>query len=303
MSTRRKGFIKGPSGRQLRPLTRDRDMRLRSRLAAMDMTTADAAAGLPAEADSTVASYATADFDVRRLRGLEIMILGAGSVGGYLAWALAQAQLKIHLFDSKKVERKHTRSGRTIYDHSQIGQFKVHAAREKIERNFTGTTLVPAAYDVGEVPDGEWVKRFQKAALVVVVIDDPAQIVRINRLGYSITELLQCGVHRQGRSSHIAFSIPQQTPCLACTLGISSAQDIRRLDSEPAAGIDISLTAQLGARLAMDLLHRKVTGQPISRWDATKNLVYISNTQDITPDGPGIVLESAQRRPACSICH
>lgn len=300
----RKKFLKSPSGLSIKPVIHDKDIALRSRLESVDITSFDFRPELPSKSSARVPSYATANFDITRLRGLEIIVFGAGSVGSYLAQALAQAQLKIHLFDSKRVEEKHTQSGRTIYDSTQIRQLKVYAAKEKIESNFIGTEILPAAYNVAELPDIDLIKRFKKAAIVILVIDDPVQIVRINRLCYPVTELVQCGIHRQGHSSHIAFTIPHQTPCLACTLGITSQRDIRRLDSEPAAGIDISIASQLAARIALDLLHSKITGKSITRWDATKNLVYISNTQQITPDSPGIHYDKGSpRRADCDICR
>ena len=299
----KKAFVKSPSGLNIRPTVRDKDRALRDRLESHSLMPVTFQPGPPSESGVPAPSYATADFDMAPLRALEIIGFGAGSVGGHLNWALAPAQVRIHLFDSGRVKPKHTQSARTIYDASQIGQFKVHAAKEKIESSFIGTTIIPVAANVAELPDTDLIQRFRQAAIVLVAIDDADQIVRINRLCYPITEMVQCGVHRQGRSSHIAFSIPQQTPCLACTLGITSPRDIHRLDSEPAAGIDISIAAQLTARITMDLLHRKVTGKPIHRWNVGKNLLYISNSQQVTPDGPGIHYESGSRRADCVICR
>jgi hypothetical protein len=250
-------------------------------------------------------SYATKELDIRRLYGKQIVAFGAGSVGGYTVRAIAPAQLVIHLFDSKKVEPKHTQTDRTIYDSTQIGQLKVKAAQYKIESNFIGTKIIPKACDVAEVPDVELISLFKQSAIVILAIDDPVQILRINRLGYGLVEIVQIGIHRQGRSGHIAFSVPHRTPCLACTLNITSQQDIHRLDSEPASGVDIAFVSVHAARVAMELIYSKITGRPITRWDPTRNLIYVSNTkQDVTPDGPGIHYESSQqRRPDCRICQ
>ena len=299
----KKKFLKSPSGFNIKPTVHDRDLALKNRLSSLPVSSYQFCLDLPSESTGQGPSYATKDFDIARLQGLEIIIFGAGSVGSYLAWSLATAQVRIHLLDSKKVEAKHTRSARTIYDRTQIGQFKVYAAKQKIENNFIGTKIVPAAYNVAELSDIDLIERFKKAAIVVLVIDDPTQIIRINRLCYPLTALVQCGIHRQGNSSHISFSIPNQTSCLECTLGITTQGDIHRLDSEPAAGIDISITSQIASRLAMDILYSQVTGNPISRLDVAKNLIYISNTQQITPDGPGIKYESSPRRADCRICR
>lgn len=257
-----------------------------------------------AKASSSTTSYATKDFDMRRLRWQQIVMLGAGSVGSHTLSALGSAQLKILLFDSDRVEFKNTQSGRTIYNSTHVGQLKVHAAKEIIENSFIGTKVLPAAYNVAEIPDAQLVEYFKESILVVLLIDDPVQIERINTLAYKHISIVQAGVHRQGRSGHIAFTIPGQTPCLACTLGISSHQDIHRLDSEPAAGIDISIISQQTARVALELMHSQITGRPITRWEPGQNLIYISNTrEDITPDGPGITYESSSRRADCDICR
>jgi hypothetical protein len=249
-------------------------------------------------------SYATKEFDIRYLGGQKIIIFGAGSVGGYILWNLATAQLKVHLFDSKKVEFKHTQSGRTIYNSTHVGKLKVHAAKEIIENNFIGTKVLPSASSVAEIPDTQLIEYFKDSVLVVLVIDAPRQIERINRLAYNHISIVQAGVHRQGKSGHVAFTIKDRTPCLACTLGISSHHDIHRLDSEPAAGIDISIISQQTARVAMELMQSRITGKPITRWKPDQNFIYISNTrQDITPDGPGMIFESSKRRSSCSVCH
>jgi hypothetical protein len=98
--------------------------------------------------------------------------------------------------------------------------------------------------------------------------------------------------------------MPLLTPCLRCTLGISSARDIRRLDSEPANSLDIITLAQQAARFATDIVYSKVSGRQITRWDTSMNLVYLSNRIDeFSPAGPGLRYEASQKRPGCAICH
>jgi hypothetical protein len=62
--------------------------------------------------------------------------------------------------------------------------------------------------------------------------------------------------------------------------------------------------AQQAARIAVDISYSKVTGQHISRWDTSKNLVYIANTkQTLSPDGPGMKFEGSQRQTGCPVCN
>jgi len=250
-------------------------------------------------------AYSTESFDSRAIVGAEVTMLGVGSVGSHCTSHLAPAQLRINCVDDKEVQPRHTQGGRTIYDPSQIGLRKVDALRAKVERNWPGTTVIPYPYKTSDIPDAELLDIFARSLVVVLAMDDPDEILRVARLAYPVTDLVQVAMHAQAKSGHIALSIPFVTPCLACTLGISRAGQIRRLDSEAGNAWDIITVAQLTARVVIDLLYSKIAGQPITRWDASKNLIYIANTaQEISPDGPGITYEGSRKRPGgCPICN
>lgn len=249
-------------------------------------------------------SYNTEIFDSRKLPGSQVTILGNGSVGSHLAQNLGPAQLRLNIIDVKNVEPKHTEGGRTAFDPSQIGVRKVEASRDKIESSFPGTKVTPYPYKTSDIPDTELLQMFAVSFAVVLAIDDPSEILRIARLAYPVTELVQVAMHAGAMSGHIALSIPFVTPCLACTLNVSRPNDIHRRNSEPANSWDIITVAQLAARLVIDIIYSKVSGQPITRWDTSKNLIYIANTrQELSPDGPGLYFESSQKRPDCSICN
>jgi hypothetical protein len=247
--------------------------------------------------------YHTETFDIRRLTGREVTILGAGSVGGYVAFFLGPAHLVLNIVDLKKVESRHTEAGRTIYDRTQIGLWKVHAAKQKVERDHAGTTVNPYPFDVAEIPDRPLMDLFARSQVVIVAIDDPRQVLRVNDRAYAIVELIQVAMHREALTGHLALSRPCVTPCLRCTLHVDSPQQIHRLDSERGNSLDIVNVAQLAARIALDIVYSKVTGRPVSRWDTTKNLIFITNTkQDVSPDGPGLTFEGSRSRPGCPIC-
>jgi molybdopterin/thiamine biosynthesis adenylyltransferase len=238
------------------------------------------------------------------LHGSELTQIGAGSVGSHLAYRLSPAGLRLNLLDSGTVKAKHTEHGRTIYAATQIGMKKVHAAKQKLEREFPGTKINAYAYGTAEVPDSEFKSMFARSLVVILVIDDGPEILRLAALAYPITEFIHAAMHRNGDSGHVAISVPFVTPCLQCTLGISQATDIRTLTSEPANSLDIIQIAEYSARMALDIAHSKVTGRRISRWDTSKNLIYIANTrEELSPDGPGVHYEAtSQRRPGCVVC-
>jgi molybdopterin/thiamine biosynthesis adenylyltransferase len=242
--------------------------------------------------------------DVSRLAGHVVTILGVGSVGGRIAADLAPARLKLNLLDFKTVQPKHTREGRTIYRAYQVGKKKVYAAKEMLERDYPGTVINPFPYNLLEVPQIE-LRRMMAASLVVALaIDDPAGILDINDIGYELVELVKPGVHIEARSGHIAFSLPHVTPCLRCTLDITNASDLHRLDAEPGSSWHIQRVAHEAAAIVLELAYAKVTGRAVTGFDLGKNLIYIANTREnLSPDGPGIRFEASRRRPGCPICN
>lgn len=249
-------------------------------------------------------NYNTDAKDIGKLAGSELTVVGAGSVGSHLSYALGPAGLSINSIDYKKVQLKHTRSARTVYDRTQIGLKKVYALKQKTERDFPGAKINPYPFNVTEIPDAELRTMFARSLAVILAIDDPTQMLRISDLAYPITEIVQVALHTRAESGHIAISIPFVTPCLRCTLDIQDAQEIHRLDGEPANSLDIVTVAQQAARIAVDIIYSKITGRHITRWDTSRNLIYIANTkQKLSPEGPGFRFESSQKLPGCSICN
>ena|GEM_PF-1893525 len=248
--------------------------------------------------------YSTPESDLRRVAGCTVTLFGAGSVGSFWGTSLGAAKLTLNVIDCKRVEYKHVQGGRTAYDSTQIGMMKVDALKQKIEAEHLGASVRPYPFDVSEITTLDLRDMIQSSWLVLLAIDDPVQILRISDLAYPVVEVVQTGVHAQGNSGHIAISMPLITPCLRCTLGISGSSDIRRLDSEPSSSHDIAAIAHHGARFSLDIVYSKAADRQISRWDTSKNLVYLSNRADqFSPDGPGLHYEASQKRPGCPICN
>lgn len=254
---------------------------------------------------SSEVDYSTPDSDPRRLYGRTVTLFGAGSVGGGMLERLASAPLRINLIDDKKVEKKHVQGGRTIYEPGHIGMYKVHAAKLRMQRDHPAATVIPMVYNVREILTSELQALIQESVMLVIAIDDPEQILRISDLAYGHVELIQAGVHRQARSGHVAISMPRVTACLRCTLGVTDSEPIRRLDSEAANSVDIGTVIQHAAGIAMEIIYSKVMGRRITRWDTSKNLLYITNVRDDTfsPDGPGLSWDSGRKRSGCTICN
>jgi len=110
-------------------------------------------------------------------------------------------------------------------------------------------------------------------------------------------------MHQGADSGHVILTIPGVSACLRCCLGLKSAGDIHTLHGEPGLGVDIKSLANLCVSLALEIIYSKATGRHIERWDLGKNIFYLANKRGpLSPDGPAVVLEAAQKRPGCQVC-
>jgi hypothetical protein len=300
-------WFKMPDGRFAKPQIRKLELYLKSRRPQGTVVERPVPPGGPlqgAPSSDLPSDDNPGQFDPETLSGHEIAILGAGAVGSYLAFFMAVAGLVLHIIDFKKVEPKHLRGRRTVYTPDCLGLFKVEALKRRIEADRAGALVRTYPCNVSQFTMSDLKAMFQRCLIVILAIDDPEQIVRVGDLAYAIVELMHVAMHARGKSSHIITSAPGLTPCLRCTLQISTARDIHRLDREPANSLDIMNLAQHAATFATDIAYSKVTGCRITRWDTSKNLIYIANTrEELSPGGPGLHYESSQKRPGCSVCN
>jgi molybdopterin/thiamine biosynthesis adenylyltransferase len=242
--------------------------------------------------------------DLNALEGLAVLIIGCGAIGGYVASMLAAAAaLTIFIIDFDVVDYRHTQGARTIFEARHVRRKKVYAAKEKLERQYPLSRIVPYPYDVLQLPDIVLTQLARKADVVIDAIDAGAGMLRINDLLYPIVEVLHAGVHPEAASGHVILTSPFATPCLRCCMDIDSADGVHTLDAEPALGSDIRAIANHTVTIALELMHARVTGRPIERWDVSRNIFYIANRQGRhSPDGPGVILQQGHKRHGCPVC-
>jgi molybdopterin/thiamine biosynthesis adenylyltransferase len=259
---------------------------------------------------SATAHGNTTDSDTHRdiissdiIGGSEILIFGAGAVGSYMVRSLAPLGVIINLVDFDIVDAKHTRDGRTIYEPAQVNKKKVFAAKYIVERDFPQTTVNPYPYNVLAIPATELIRLAKKTAIVINAIDDSTAMLQVNDILYGIAEVLYIALHAKAASGHIILTIPYMSACLRCSLDVNSSSDMRTLHGEAGSGLDIRTVANQGAVVAAEIIRAKKTGLLIERWDITKNIFYLANKRDeLSPDGPGVHMEKAEKRPQCPIC-
>lgn len=242
--------------------------------------------------------------DTTRLEGCEVVIIGAGTVGSNTAYLLAAAaSLVIHLIDFDNITFQNTRGGRTIYTPGQVRQKKVFAAKERIKRDFPACTVHPYQCNVMDLQESELRRLAKKAAIVINAIDDAAGMLYVNNVLYWLVELLFPALHSGAHTGQIILTFPYASACLRCCLGINSAAQIRTLHGEPALASDIRTVANYCVTIAMEIMFSKVTASPTQQWDITKNIFYFANRREpLSPDGPGVHLQRAEKRQGCPIC-
>jgi len=242
--------------------------------------------------------------DPQLLAGGKVLVLGAGSVGSWTAYSLASvAPVLITLVDYDKVEPDNIAGGRTIYEASHCGMQKVLAAKSKIERDYPQSTVGAVAANVMDLTDDRLQSLTEGSLVVIAAIDDGKALFRVNRLMYPRNQVLYPGVHTGAHSGHIIITTPCVSACLECCLGVNSRDDIHTLHAEPGLSLDIRNISNYCAILALEIMYCKVTGQPIKRWDTSKNVIYIINKRERQSRyGPGVRLERAKSRPFCRIC-
>ena len=128
-------------------------------------------------------------------------------------------------------------------------------------------------------------------------------MLRINALLYSRIQVLYPALHSAAKTGHIILTTPGTSACLRCSMEIEDPHEIQTLHGEPGSGLDIRNVANHCANLACQLMYAQKHQQDINWSDSAKNIFYFSNARNqVSPDGPGILLQAARRRTGCPVC-
>lgn len=209
------------------------------------------------------------------------------------------------LVDFDIIEEKDAQGIRTIFEPSQVGQEKVYGAKDLIQSRFPGSVVNPWPFNILDLPDDQLRTLALRAALMIVAINDPEAVWKINTICYPLLEVLYVACHRGAVSGHLLFTVPWVSACLRCCLDITSPDHLQQLRAEPGLALDFDSVAPQASRLAVDLMYAKVLGRTIDRFDVTKNVWYITSRRDpnLSPDGPAILLQKGSKQPGCPVCN
>lgn len=241
----------------------------------------------------------TADFHARHaglfpataLDDKRVLLIGAGSVGSFLAELLVRSGvLHVAVVDMDTVSS--TNLCRTVYDERDIGASKVAALKVHLHAVRKDIDVDARHVDVGEVDDDELARWIDDSDLVIAVTDHPPTQSRVAALSYHRKPAVFAGAYAKGTGGEVLFTLPNETPCYHCVLG-SIREDHRpnrgkfdyglstgQLAAEPALGVDILHVTTCAAKVALALLLRGTNSTVPSILTSEHSVLFVGNAVD-----------------------
>lgn len=211
------------------------------------------------------------------LSEVNILIVGCGSVGSYMAEKLMRAGVgAMTLIDPDEVEPHNLT--RTTFKYSDIGTSKVEALKAHL------TSINPWCYikteaNKFEVLTKESLKDYvQSSSLIICSADDKVTQAILNRVaGFHDKPLIVPGLYAGAKGGEVVSYVPGVTPCLECTVvgrsyATNESDDIierktdygtGRLEGEIALGCDVHHVAGAASKIALSLLSLMLSGDKV----------------------------------------
>lgn len=265
------------------------------------------------------------------LAGRRALIVGAGSVGSYLAEALTRSGVgSFTLVDPEGVEPENL--GRSAYRGADVGRPKVTALAELI-RSINPNASVDGCPVALETLDGDELLALTAAAdVVIAATDDTSAQERLGHFAYWAGRPAVFPALYRGAAGGEVIAVFDDLPCWTCnTGGVRSATaqagdsphratdyGTGRLVAEPGLLVDIHHVTSAAAKIALGLMHDPALDVSAARFvagmrESGRTFVAFANEPDywIFPSVLGASLGQyayqsiwldAQRDPACPVC-
>ncbi|WP_432193703.1 ThiF family adenylyltransferase [Streptomyces sp. bgisy027] len=200
------------------------------------------------------------------LAGRHVLLVGAGSVGSYLADVLVRSGVgRLTVVDPDRVEAANI--GRSLFIAHDIGTPKAKASVRHLRNVHPGVKARAWRASVADIPPKRWRKLLPHVDLVIAATDDNAAQQRLNHLAYWFgTPAVFVGLYQGAAGGEVVFSKPP-LPCWACSTGgvreslgglgmrPDTDYDTGRSFAVPGLLPDIQHVASSGAKIALALLH------------------------------------------------
>lgn len=253
-------------------------------------------------------------FEPRFLERKTVLIVGAGSVGSYIALLLVRAgvrRLRIVDFD----EVSHSNLCRTVYRECDIGRPKTDALAEVLRSVRADVEVALVNRSLSQVHDDEVGAWITESDLVVAATDHPPTQGRLGTLSYGKCPALFAGVYAKGEGGEVICTLPEETPCYHCILGnvrgengpnrgtVDYGLGPGQLAAEPALGCDILHVTVCAAKLALALLLRGSGSVVEQVFEPARSVLFVGNAASwIWREPFETVWARAERRASC-VCR
>ncbi len=155
----------------------------------------------------------------RALAERRVLVAGCGSVGSYMAEALARSGVgAFTLVDPERVEGANL--SRSVYEARDVGTFKVEALARRLRAVSPTARVDSLAGSVQDLAPADLDQAVRAADLVVAATDDPAAQRALNRFAYARGRpALFVGLYAGAEGGEVVLSAPERTPCFLCATG------------------------------------------------------------------------------------
>jgi len=231
------------------------------------------------------------DTDV--LKGKKVAITGLGSVGSLAALELGKAGVgEFILIDSDELSVNNV--CRHIGDIEDIGRYKTFIVKDKILRRNPLAKVKSVENNILDIEPDKVEEMLSGASLLIAATDSKEANFYLNELSLKLNiPLVWIGLYERASWGHIVYSIPGETPCLACVvpaiseiietipkeervIDYTAVEDISKIKSEPGLGTDVAFVATAGAKIALALLLRDKEYSSFMRFFPSECTMFIA---------------------------
>ncbi|KAA9012840.1 ThiF family adenylyltransferase [Niallia endozanthoxylica] len=258
------------------------------------------------------------------LKDKVVLIVGAGSVGSYIAEQFARNGVECFIFiDPDSVEL--TNLSRTMYTLHDIGMSKVSALSRRLMNINPAVQIEGYAIRIEDFQTHEFSQVVERADLIIAATDDMNTQYHINRFSYAKDKAcLFVGLYNGAKGGEVIMTIPEVTACYRCAAPnrINGARDTDygtgRLNGVVAINSDIHHVSSAGVKLGLAILSCNSKGLELRNFLMKlleKNYSYLTmSMEDNYLYFPRIFKEvegqyayqsywiSPERNPECPIC-
>jgi molybdopterin/thiamine biosynthesis adenylyltransferase len=224
-----------------------------------------------------------------------VLLFGLGDIGSRIALSLAQAGVsRLALLDMDIVEEGNL--GQAAFLRKHVGRPKTRAMASLCAEVAPDIETREAMVDLNRLSDSELSEWCRDGDAALLGVDEPSALLRIHDALYGSMGTVSAGIHMDAASGHVVYTLPDQTPCLRCSLDVLDEDDIGQIRSNAAAPQDIARIANEAVVVLLALLGR---GQPLA---GSENLLFINNHRTEALGAGELRWLQTERQPDCPVC-